>query len=222
MLEHPACNLAQNIFNPGEIMKKKSIKIFLLAVSLMAFGFNTAIAQEKEMPKEQATVEQAQEESPKQQILFTNVNIFDGFKDKLAMGMSVLIEGNYIKEVGKSIKAPDAYVVDGGGRTMTPGLIDMHQHVMLNPPEGTGAYRSNWDDAAGGAFAHYHLVNSMLLKGITTIRDIAGDPLDIAKGIDMGYLPGPRIYSSGGAISQTGGHGDWAGRNHPPEDLARV
>ena len=162
----------------------------------------------------------AQEDKPKPQILFTNVNIFDGTSDTLAEGMSVLVEANYIKEVGQSIDAPNAIVVDGKGRTMTPGLIDMHQHVMLNPPEGTAAYQTRWDDAAGGAFAHYHLMNNMLLKGITTIRDIAGDPLDIAKAIDMGHLPGPRIYSAGGAISQTGGHGDWAGRNIPPEDLA--
>ena len=161
----------------------------------------------------------AADEAP-MQILFTNVNIFDGFSPDLQKGMSVLVEANYIKEVGKSIDAPGAIVVNGKGRTMTPGLIDMHQHVMLNPPEGTAAYQTKWDGAAGGAFAHYHLVNSMLLKGITTVRDIAGDPLDIAKAIDMGYLPGPRIYSSGGAISQTGGHGDWAGRNVPPEDLA--
>ncbi len=162
----------------------------------------------------------AAEEGKPVQVLFTNVNIFDGFSDKLAPGMSVLVEDNYIKEVGKSIEAPGAYVVDGSGRTMTPGLIDMHQHVMLNPPEGTASYQSRWDDAGGGAFAQHHLVNNMLLKGITTVRDIAGDPLDIAKAIDMGYLPGPRIYSAGGAISQTGGHGDWAGRNEPPEHLA--
>jgi len=154
------------------------------------------------------------------QILFTNVNIFDGFSPELQKGMDVLVEANYIKEVGTDIEAPGAIVVDGEGRTMTPGLIDMHQHVMLNPPEGTAAYQTRWDDAAGGAFAHHHLLNNMLMKGITTVRDIAGDPLDIAKAIDMGYLPGPRIYSSGGAISQTGGHGDWAGRNVPPEDLA--
>ena len=124
------------------------------------------------------------------QILFTNVNIFDGFADRLQEGMSVLVEGNYIKQVGRSISAPGAIVVDGGGRTMTPGLIDMHQHVMLNPPEGTAAYQTRWDDAAGGAFAHHHLVHNMLMKGITTVRDIAGDPLDIAKAIDMGHLPG--------------------------------
>jgi imidazolonepropionase-like amidohydrolase len=61
--------------------------------------------------------------------LITNVNIFDGFSEKLANGMSVLIEDNQIIEVGKSISAPNATLIDGGGRTMTPGLIDMHQHV---------------------------------------------------------------------------------------------
>jgi len=163
---------------------------------------------------------EAEEEKAPIRILFTNVNVFDGFDDSLQEGMSVLVEGNFIKDVGRSIVAPGAIVVDGEGRTMTPGLIDMHQHVMLNPPEGTAAYQTRWDDAAGGAFAQHHLVHNMLMKGITTVRDIAGDPLDVAKAIDMGHLPGPRIYSAGGAISQTGGHGDWAGRNVPPEILA--
>ena len=166
-----------------------------------------------------ALTAQAQDEAPSQ-TLITNVNVFDGFSDKLATGMSVLIEDNHIVEVGKSINAPGAAVIDGSGRTMTPGLIDMHQHVMLNPPEGTAAYQTRWDEAAGGAFAIHHLNKNMLMKGITTVRDIAGDPLDLAKAIDMGLLPGPRIYSSGGAISQTGGHGDFAGRNVPPEILA--
>ena len=162
----------------------------------------------------------AQEEAPKQ-VLFTNVNVFDGFGPELQMGMNVLVEGNYIKEVSaNAISAPNATVIDSGGRTMTPGLIDMHQHVMLNPPEGTASYQTRWDGAAGGAFAIHHMNKDMLMKGITTIRDIAGDPLDIAKAIDMGLLPGPRIYSSGGSISQTGGHGDWAGRNVPAEILA--
>ena len=162
----------------------------------------------------------AAQEAPKQ-VLFTNVNVFDGFGPELQMGMNVLVEDNYIKEVSaEAIDAPGATVINGAGRTMTPGFIDMHQHVMLNPPEGTAAYQTRWDDAAGGAMAIHHMNVNMLQKGITTIRDIAGDPLDIAKAIDMGLLPGPRVYSSGGAISQTGGHGDWAGRNVPPELLA--
>ncbi len=162
----------------------------------------------------------AEEDKKPVQILFKNVNIFDGFSDRLQENMSVLVENNFIKEVGKNIQKPvGAFVVDGEGRTMTPGFIDMHQHVMLNPPEGTAAYQTRWDDAAGGAFALHHLNHNMLMKGITTVRDIAGDPLDVAKAIDMGHLPGPRIYSAGGAIGQTGGHSDWAGRNVPPATL---
>ena len=198
-------------------MKKTLLAAALFAVSIMAVPYMQDFAEAAGGPPAAATPE---EDKKPIQVLFTNVNIFDGFSDKLQNNMSVLVEANYIKEVGKKIDAPDAYVVDGGGRTMTPGLIDMHQHVMLNPPEGTASYQTRWDDAAGGAFAQHHLLNNILLKGITTVRDIAGDPLDVAKAIDSGHLPGPRIYSSGGAISQTGGHGDWAGRNVPPEILA--
>jgi len=186
--------------------------------SLLAVGLTAVVALAASLNWPVSAI--AQEEKPRPQVLITNVNIFDGFSDKLAKGMSVLVEDNHIKEVGKSIKADGATVIDGGGRTMTPGLIDMHQHVMLFLPEGTATYQTRWDDAAGGAMAIQGMNEHLLMKGFTTIRDIAGDPLDIAKAIDMGLLTGPRIYSSGGAISQTGGHGDWAGRNVPPEILS--
>lgn len=169
-----------------------------------------------------AGAQTAKENPPPPQTLITNVDVFDGFADKLQKGMNVLVEGNMIKAVssGSTGARADATRIDGSGKVMTPGLIDMHQHVMLNPPEGTASYQTRWDDAAGGAIAIHHMNENMLLKGITTVRDIAGDPLDIAKAIDMGLLPGPRVYSAGGAISQTGGHGDWAGRNVPPEFLS--
>jgi imidazolonepropionase-like amidohydrolase len=191
--------------NYQKLLKLKLAGVFLLSMFLALPVF--------------AQDEAAEEAPPPKQILIKNVNIFDGFRDRLQEGMDVLVEENFIKEVGKSITAPGAEVIDGGGRTMTPGLIDMHQHVMLNAPEGTASYQTRWDDAAGGAFAIHHMNVNMLQKGITTIRDIAGDPLDLGKAIDMGLLPGPRVYSSGGAISQIGGHGDWAGRNVPPELL---
>jgi len=167
------------------------------------------------------TAAQAQENDGPPPILFTNVDVFDGFGPELIEDVNVLVEGNVITQVSTDpIEMEGAFVVDGTGKTMTPGLIDMHQHVMLNAPEGTAAYQTRWDEAAGGAIAQHHLVNNILMKGITSVRDIAGDPLDIAKAIDMGLLPGPRIISAGGAISQTGGHGDWAGRNVPAADLA--
>ena len=160
------------------------------------------------------------EASDEPQFLFTNVDVFDGFASAVAKNMNVLVVGNAIEQVSSSpISAPAATVIDASGKTMTPGLIDMHQHVMLFLPEGTASYQTRWDDAAGGAKAIQGMNEHLLMKGFTTIRDIAGDPLDLAKAIDMGLLTGPRVYSSGGAISQIGGHGDWAGRNVPPELL---
>ncbi len=197
------------------MQKAQGITALVIAATLTVAAVPSTLMAAGAAPAKAA----AKEEKKPIHILFTNVNIFDGFSPKLKKSMSVLVENNFIKEVGKNIKKPEgAYVVDGKGRTMTPGLIDMHQHLMLNPPQGTASYQTRWDDAAGGAFAIHHMNHNMLMKGITTARDIAGDPLDVAKAIDMGYLPGPRVYGSGGAISQTGGHGDWAGRN-VPEDI---
>ena len=156
---------------------------------------------------------EAAEEKKPVQILFTNVNIFDGFSDKLSTGMSVLVEDNYIKEVGKSIKAPGAYVVDGEGRTMTPGLIDMHTHIVFMTPEGTNSYQDEWDGPGGGAMAAQAVRDDFLMKGITTIRDIAGNSRGIARASQRGLLISPRIYTSGGVLSHTGGHGDWGDRN---------
>lgn len=161
----------------------------------------------------------AQEDAPPP-ILFTNVNVFDGFGPDLIESAYVLVEGNVITQVSTDpIEVEGAFELDGTGKTMTPGLIDMHQHVMLNSPQGTATYQTRWDDASAGAIAIQYMNDHMLMKGITTVRDIAGDPLDIAKAIDSGLIRGPRVYSSGGAIGQTGGHSDWAGRNVPPAIL---
>ncbi len=67
--------------------------------------------------------------------LITNVNIFDGKNDTLAMDKDVLVEGNLIKTIGKGLKANNnATVIDGGGRTLMPGLIDGHAHVVPSMP----------------------------------------------------------------------------------------
>lgn len=69
----------------------------------------------------------AQDAEPEPQTLFTNVHVFDGKNEKLLENANVLVEGNLIKTVSKdAIEADGAKVVDGGGRTLMPGLIDMH------------------------------------------------------------------------------------------------
>jgi len=155
----------------------------------------------------------AEEQSPKQ-ILITNVGIFDGENDELVPG-NVLIENNLIKQVseqGISVN-PDAMRIDGGGRTLMPGLIDMHQHIMLDL--GTSGGTSDWDAYTQGIGAYLGM-HELLAQGVTTIRDIAGNSLGISKAVASGRFTGPRIYSSGPAISQTGGHGDWGPWNDMP------
>jgi imidazolonepropionase-like amidohydrolase len=157
----------------------------------------------------------AQDEAPAQ-TLFTNVNVFDGFADELAMNTDVLVEGNHIIEVGQGISAPDATVIDGGGRTLTPGLIDMHTHVTFETVSGTNGF-NEYDFGGSGAMGAQALRDNMLMKGITTARDLAGNSRSMARLIQRGQLIGPRLYTAGGVLSPTGGHGDWGG----PSDTER-
>src|SRR5512146_1879767 len=67
------------------------------------------------------------------QVLFRNAKLLDPRWDEARGGHEVLVEGEHIKEVSdKPIKAADARVVDCGGRTLMPGLIDCHVHVFLS------------------------------------------------------------------------------------------
>jgi imidazolonepropionase-like amidohydrolase len=152
-------------------------------------------------------------EEPKPQILFTNVNVFDGKSDKLTEGMSVLVEGNLIKEVStETIDAPGATVIDGEGRTLMPGLIDAHVHLNMqfvgygNDRGIQGAQLFTWEEI--GALA-YEAAREYLPAGVTTVRDLCGMSQGLRKHIDSGALKGPRIYLSGACVGQSSGHGDW-------------
>ena len=179
--------------------------------SLLAVGLSAAVAVAASLNWPVSAI--AQEEKPKPQVLFTNVNIFDGKSDTLAEGMSVLVEGNLIKQIGKGLKAGDgAKVIDGGGRTLMPGMIDGHAHlaIVLAP---NVLFNSHW--AYSGAIMTVE-AKKMLLRGFTTIRDAGGPTYGLAKAIDEGIIPGPRIYPSGHFIGQTSGHGDFRGYNDGP------
>ena len=92
---------------------------------------------------------------PKPQTLFINVNVFDGKADKLATGMSVLVEGNLIEQVAKGeIKVDGAKIIDGGGRTLMPGMIDSHSHFNMNVDGGVTKMEGlRWDEIAARAAA---------------------------------------------------------------------
>jgi len=89
----------------------------------------------------------------------------------------------------------------------------MHMHLMLWGGTTEGTY--NYDAYAQGARAKV-MMDRLINMGYTTVRDIGGNSLSISKLVQEGKLDGPRIYSSGPVISQTGGHGDWGPANEGP------
>jgi imidazolonepropionase-like amidohydrolase len=113
-------------------------------------------------------------------------------------------------------------VIDGGGRTLMPGLIDSHVHINLyrngTLPE---MQDTTWEEIGARAAS---MAQEMLAMGFTTMRDMCGAHEGLKKVIDEGLLPGPRLYLSGGCLSQTSGHGDWgiAGQRKGESNLERL
>ena len=70
--------------------------------------------------------------------LFSNVRIFDGKSDKLSAPSNVLVRGNVIEKISDKLiptdRRADTVLIDGGGRTLMPGLIDNHWHTMMARP----------------------------------------------------------------------------------------
>lgn len=152
----------------------------------------------------------AQEQQAKAQTLFRNVNVFDGKNEKLTMGQDVLVEGKLIKQIGKGLKASDgATIIDGGGRTLMPGLIDGHAHVMINGDYG--ALERDMDVIDIGVRATI-VMERFLMDGFTAVRDMGGPAFALQRNIDSGVIIGSRLYPSGAFISQTSGHGDFRDR----------
>jgi imidazolonepropionase-like amidohydrolase len=187
-----------SIYKQGLVM---SMSVFARAILVMVLSIVSV------MP----ILAQAAESQGK--ILITNVNIFDGKSEDLTLAMSVLDEGNKIAKIAASINAPEnTTVIDGGGRTMTPGFIDNHTHLQWNMGVSEHFY-SPIDYQSALTLIE---ANNTLMRGFTTVRDVAGGVFGVKKAIDEGYFPGPRIYSSGAAISMTTGHGDFRTPSTPP------
>jgi imidazolonepropionase-like amidohydrolase len=184
-------------------MKKRKWALLMTAtlVLIVTMGLSQALAQK-------------QKKTAPNQVLITNVNMWDGVSDAVKKGVDVLVEGNKIKRIGK-INAPKAEVIDGGNRTLIPGLIEMHTHLMFR--YGVPVMRNEFDAQAAGAAAMESLQLYMQM-GYTTVRDVGGNSLGLAKNIAEGRLKGPRIYSSGGAISPISGHNDLAMFSEAPAD----
>ena len=160
----------------------------------------------------------AQEARPASRVLFSNVNVFDGERESLMKNASVLVEGNLITKVStEALSADGAVVIDGEGRTLMPGLIDAHWHVMY---VGTPLITLLNGDMVEVAARAVPKAEATLLRGFTTVRDMGGPAESMKKLIDTGVIPGPRILPSGPPISQTSGHFDFRSHQAVPESNA--
>ncbi|WP_293221285.1 amidohydrolase family protein [Ottowia sp.] len=146
--------------------------------------------------------------------LFKNVHVLDVRQGALLEAHEVLVEGDAIREVSDTpITRPGARVIDGGGRTLMPGLIDCHVHVtfshtnlglLAGTPNTTLAYRA------------LPILRGMLRRGFTTVRDCGGADWALKQAVEDGMdgtVIGPRLFVSGPALSPTGGHGDFRPRS---------
>src|ERR1700733_15741260 len=139
-------------------------------------------------------------------IIFANAAVLDATGSELRQGHHVLVEGDRIKEVSdRPLAFAEATTIDLAGRTLMPGLIDAHVHVIAV-------------DAALSRLAEQPLtltslqagrvMEGMLARGFTTVRDAGGADGGLAEAVAQGLVRGPRLFPSGQALSQTGGHGD--------------
>ncbi|WP_246175851.1 metal-dependent hydrolase family protein [Bradyrhizobium paxllaeri] len=140
-------------------------------------------------------------------VLFQNVRIFDGKSETLSASSNVLVRGNKIEKIAPAAAATDAQtvVIDGGGRVLMPGLIDVHWHAMLirvTPAQSFGDV--GYVNLVAAAEA-----TDTLMRGFTTVRDVGGPVFGLKAAIDEGIVNGPRIYPSGAVITVTSGHGDF-------------
>jgi len=138
--------------------------------------------------------------------LFAGGRFLDPRRDEPIDGIEVLVEDGTVKEVSdRPIRASAATRIPIGDRTLMPGLIDAHTHIVL-----TEVNLSLLSDvpltllAAKGSVA----MRAMLMRGFTTLRDVGGADWGMKAAAEQGLFVAPRLYIAGQPLSQTGGHAD--------------
>lgn len=173
----------------------RTLRSLLCAVSICVSG--TAHAQAPDRPDQSA------------ETLFRNVRVFDGSTPRLSAPTDVLVRGNLIAAIGADAQpGPQATVIEGRGRTLMPGLIDVHVHLTFGALTMPQLLSPDLTPASADQQAAVQ-AERMLLRGFTSVRDVGGPVWTLKAGIDAGKFRGPRIWPSGPVISQTAGHGDF-------------
>ncbi|HRN62148.1 MAG TPA: amidohydrolase family protein [Luteimonas sp.] len=142
------------------------------------------------------------------ELLFREVRVLDTARGTLGAPTDVLVRGNRIAAIGDAARpSASARVIEGRGRTLMPGLIDVHWHSTFTALSQADLLAP---DATPSTLAATVAAESQrtLLRGFTSVRDAGGPIFELKAAIDAGKVQGPRIWPSGAFVSQTSGHGD--------------
>lgn len=143
---------------------------------------------------------------------FADVRVIDGVAASALDHRDVVVDGGRIVAVAAAVPRealPGEMVIDGGGRTLLPGLIDAHAHYTLDPIEGSLPAIARRSDAEIVLMAAGHAARA-LRAGITTARgagSIRNLECVLRDAIAPGHVPGPRLLVAGLAVGIICGHG---------------
>jgi imidazolonepropionase-like amidohydrolase len=140
----------------------------------------------------------------------TNARIVDGTSDEPTQPMTVVVEGDRIREISAGrLPAGSAQVIDLHERVLMPGLIDCHVHIVA--VVASLGLNATLPDSLVMARS-IRLQREMLMRGFTTVRDVGGADHGQVVASEEGSVLGPRLIIAGKALSQSGGHCDFRGR----------
>src|SRR5579863_5984700 len=143
------------------------------------------------------------------QIVLENARLFDGVSAECPEGVSILIEGDRIREVSeRPIAAPDARRIDVAGKTLMPGLIDLHIHAYAS---SVNLQKSNISGSPYNTAHAIRMLGHAVACGFTTVRDIGGGDWRLAQVIRENLFLAPRFFYAGKILTMTGGHADYRG-----------
>src|SRR5689334_5559223 len=158
--------------------------------------------------------------------LIRNVNLIDGLGGEPRPGWAVAVEGDRIAWIGPAAQAPafaPESVVDGGGRSLLPGMINCHVHLCNDG--AADLFGQVLNDSIPIATIRSVLNARLTLRaGITTVRDCGAAnqiAIEIGKAVDRGLIEGPRVRAAGRVVTMTGGHGHFIGREADGADEVR-
>jgi len=139
-------------------------------------------------------------------------SVVDVDQGKVLKEMTLIVRGNKIFSVKPGYHTPNSnadQVIDLKGKTVLPGLIDMHVHIEseYSAEANLNRFILNESDIA---FLSVVNAKKTLLAGFTTVRDLGGTGVNISlrNAVNNGLIDGPRIYAAGKSIATTGGHAD--------------